>query len=82
MSIVCGGGWDVIRETYSFKVVEDHLIPIEDVKEHTTNRDDFGCTCWCKPSYNDSADTILYSEVVHKSADGREKYEEGLCLPN
>jgi len=75
-------GWDVVRETYAEKIVEDHLIPTGDLKEHTTTRDDFGCTCWCKPIHNDSADTILYSEVVHNSADGREKFEEGLCLRN
>ena len=75
-------GWDVVRETYSDKIVEDHLIPADDFREHYTSRNDFGCTCWCKPEYRDTTDTVLYSEVIHNSADGREKFEEGLCLRN
>lgn len=78
-------GWDVVREVFDLglvSLVEDHFLPADDHKPHTTGRDKNGCYCWCKPEYRDTADTKLYCEVIHNSADGREKFEEVSCLLN
>lgn len=83
--MIRSGGWDVIRETYDLgqvDLVEDHFVPLDDDAPHTTSRDKNGCFCWCRPEYRDSADLKLYCEVIHNSADGREKFEVNPCLLN
>lgn len=44
-----------------------HVVPLEDTWEHVFHED-----CWCHPQ-EDPEDL----HMVHTSADGREKYEDG-----
>lgn len=48
-----------------------HLVPSWDVRPHTRTY-----ACPCRPVLDESA---LF---VHNSFDGRERYEQGLALPN
>lgn len=51
-----------------------HMIPVADIRQHTFSNNP---CCWCNPEYD--AENDLY---IHKSADGREDYEEGRRLPH
>jgi hypothetical protein len=48
-----------------------HIIPAEDIREHTLRGD-----CWCDPRL-DYEDRI----ATHNSADGREQFETGQRKP-
>lgn len=54
-----------------------HVIPINDLREHSASTD---CPCWCCPrteTQEDSEQPIIYGQfIVHNSADGRELLEE------
>lgn len=52
---------------------ELHVIPLNDYREHTSNRH-----CWCNPIM-DEEDNNLF---VHNSMDRRELYEEGILRYN
>jgi len=63
--------WEVI--TGESEVVGDvtHIIPTEDIREHTLRGD-----CWCDPRL-DYENRI----ATHNSADGREQFETGQRKP-
>lgn len=46
-----------------------HVLPQDDIRVHDENEE-----CWCNPETQYIGVGIL---VVHKSADGREEYEQG-----
>lgn len=54
------------------KKVEQHIYPVDDIKEHVLGEDD---SCWCKPSVMDEDDLCPLITAVHHSADGRELAE-------
>jgi hypothetical protein len=51
------------------EVPDIHVIPLEDMREHTESRD-----CWCQPTCTKREDDEAML-VVHTSMDGRELVE-------
>jgi hypothetical protein len=49
-----------------------HVIPLEDLRDHTTSTD-----CWCCPTEEGDCSGVW----IHHSLDNREKYETGEILP-
>jgi hypothetical protein len=53
----------------AWKVVRNHVCPVNDLREHLLT------DCWCGPTDDDGL-------VVHNSLDGREFYERGERKPS
>jgi hypothetical protein len=49
-----------------------HVMPINDLKEHT-----FNAGCWCSPQLDEE-----HRAVIHNSADNREAFERGERMPS
>lgn len=64
-------GWMTVTGTSEAGNRVSHVIPIDDLREHSETAD-----CWCDP-FLDYEDMI----VIHSSADGREAYETGERKP-
>ena len=54
---------------YTWKVVGNHVCPINDLRPHRVKN------CWCGPEYDDGL-------TVHNSLDRREEYEDGQRKPS
>ena len=57
-----GGDKTVLEGKPVWKVEENHVYPVNDLREHTVTE------CWCHPVDDDGI-------MVHNSLDGREMYE-------
>lgn len=51
-----------------------HVVPLGDLRDHEAS-----AQCWCHPTQDDEADSVLY---VHHALDGREAFETGERLPS
>ena len=47
-----------------------HIIPVNDIQYHIESRD-----CWCNPKEYPLESGV----IIHKSADGREDFEDQEC---
>lgn len=50
-----------------------HVVPVNDTREHEALLE-----CWCCPQQDDENEDVY----IHRSADGREDFEEGRRLPS
>lgn len=75
--MTAGLGWEVIQTSYPGFRPLSHVVPIADLRQHSTDiatqGDDFCPHCWCRPELDDEV-------VVHNSADGREAHEAGRAM--
>ncbi len=63
--------WEVITSESEVGGKVTHIIPTEDIRDHTLRGD-----CWCDPRL-DYENRI----ATHNSADGREQFETGQRKP-
>jgi hypothetical protein len=61
------------NQSSSSKVL--HIMPLHDLREHIPLPE-----CWCNPTVDEDVDT--HTIYIHRSADGREDFEEGRRLPS
>lgn len=59
--------WEVITSESEAGGDVTHIIPTEDIRDHTLRGD-----CWCDPRLD-----YEYWIAIHNSADGREQFETG-----
>lgn len=62
---------------YMFTGDFQHVIPINDLKEHEGIS-----TCWCKPKIEDYSVSGGMKLVIHNALDGRELVEPGAEIPD
>lgn len=58
-------GWKVLILDFPSSLRETHVFPLNDFRLHQDE------DCWCGAKLDDE------NMLVHKSADGREEYEQG-----
>lgn len=67
-------GWEIVGPvTLNGVPQHSHVVPNCDLRLHQLDP-----TCWCEPVQDVEGTGIL----IHNSADGREKYEQGALRPN
>ncbi len=60
------GEWSLFGEWCARGVEDQHVLPLDDFREHVARRD-----CWCCPI---ESEPYVW---LHRALDGREKFETG-----
>lgn len=69
-------GWELTHLMLGGVLVEQHVIPLDDLRDHVASSD-----CWCKP-FEDPDPEAPAGLWAHNSMDRRELLEEGKALRN